>query len=65
VQATSLRRLHSVGKAIAHGGPFGHADILPLGNEATQIFGALAVQVLSKLPRQALQFPSRPRRPVR
>jgi hypothetical protein len=42
----SLRRLHPVRKAVAHGRPLGRADVLTLLSEATRIFRALGIQVL-------------------
>ncbi|MCY4426447.1 MAG: Swt1 family HEPN domain-containing protein [Halieaceae bacterium] len=43
----SLRRLHPVRKAIAHSRPLSRYDILTLVNEATRIFGALGIRILS------------------
>jgi hypothetical protein len=44
----SLRRLHPVRKAVAHGRPLGRADFLTLVSEATRILGALGVRVLGE-----------------
>jgi len=43
----SLRRLHPIRKAIAHGRPLGRADVLTLVSEATRILGALGLKVLN------------------
>ena len=43
----SLRRLHPIRKAIAHSRPLGKSDVLTLVNEATRIFSALKIRVLS------------------
>ena len=43
----SLRRLHPVRKAIAHSRPLRKSDVLTLVSEATRIFSALKIQVLS------------------
>jgi Swt1-like HEPN len=42
----SLRRLHPVRKAIAHGRPLGRSDVLTLVSEATRILRALGVNLL-------------------
>ena len=41
----SLRRLHPVRKAIAHGRPLGRADVLTLVSEATRILSALGIRM--------------------
>jgi hypothetical protein len=42
----SLRRLHPVRKALAHGRPLGRIDVLTLVSEGTRIFSALGDEVL-------------------
>ena len=44
--AVSLRRLHSVRKALAHSRPLGRADVLTLVSEAVRIFHALGIRIL-------------------
>ena len=43
----SLRRLHPVRKAIAHGRPLGRADVLTLVSEVTRICRALGLELLA------------------
>jgi hypothetical protein len=43
----SLRRLHPIRRAIAHGRPLGRADVLTLVSEATRILCALGLTFLS------------------
>ena len=43
----SLRRLHPIRKAIAHSRPLGRSEVLTLMSEATRIFKALRISVLS------------------
>ena len=43
----SLHRLHPVRNAIAHSRPLGKSDVLILVSEATRIFSALGIRVLS------------------
>ena len=45
--SVSLQRLHPIRKAIAHSRPLGKSDVLILANEATRIFSALGIRVLS------------------
>ena len=42
----SLRRLHPVRKAIAHGRPLGRSDVLTLVSEATRLLRAMGVNML-------------------